>query len=97
MFTFLKFHKFRHFYITTHAQNRRKYLDKKPTVSDYAPNISKMANVCKIGRGYFAGLRVTKRNKATVLLTLTLFQTPTLTPNPNPYPNPNLTLLQVCF
>jgi hypothetical protein len=31
------------------------------------------------GRGYFAGLRVTKRNKATVLLTLTLFQTPTLT------------------
>ena len=39
------------------------------------------------GRGYFAGLRVTKRNKATVLLTLTLFQTPTLTPNPNPYPN----------
>jgi hypothetical protein len=24
------------------------------------------------GRGYFAGLRVTKRNKATVLLTLTL-------------------------
>jgi hypothetical protein len=51
------------------------------------------------GRGYFAGLRVTKRNKATVLLTLTLFQTPTLTPNPNPYPNPNpnLTLRQVCF
>jgi hypothetical protein len=48
-----------------------------------------------IGRGNFAGLRVTKRNKATVLLTLTLFQTPTLTPNPNPYPN--LTLLQVCF
>jgi hypothetical protein len=33
-----------------------------------------------VGRGYFAGLRVTKRNKATVLLTLTLFQTPTLTP-----------------
>jgi hypothetical protein len=32
------------------------------------------------GRGYFAGLRVTKRNKATVLLTLTIFQTPTLTP-----------------
>jgi hypothetical protein len=33
------------------------------------------------GRDYFAGLRVTKRNKATVLLTLTLtlFQTPTLT------------------
>jgi hypothetical protein len=31
------------------------------------------------GRGYFAGLRVTKRNKATVLLTLTLLQTPTLT------------------
>jgi hypothetical protein len=36
-------------------------------------------------RDYFAGLRVTKRNKATVLLTLTIFQTPTLT------------LLQVCF
>jgi hypothetical protein len=49
------------------------------------------------GRGYYAGLRVTKRNKATVLLTLTLFQTPTQTPNPNPYPNPNLTLPQVCF
>jgi hypothetical protein len=32
-----------------------------------------------VGRGYFAGLRVTKRNKATVLLTLTLLQTPTLT------------------
>ena len=32
-----------------------------------------------VGRGYFAGLKVTKRNKATVLLTLTLFQTPTLT------------------
>ena len=31
------------------------------------------------GRDYFAGLIVTKRNKATVLLTLTLFQTPTLT------------------
>ena len=31
------------------------------------------------GRGYFAGLRVTKRNKATVLLTLTLFKTLTLT------------------
>ena len=30
------------------------------------------------GRDYFAGLRVTKRNKATVLLTLTLLQTPTL-------------------
>jgi hypothetical protein len=28
-------------------------------------------------RGYFAGLRVTKCNKATVLLTLTLFQTTT--------------------
>jgi hypothetical protein len=27
-----------------------------------------------VGRGYFAGLRVTKRNKATVLLTLTLLQ-----------------------
>jgi hypothetical protein len=33
---------------------------------------------CLPGRGYFAGLRVTKRNKTTVLLTLTLFQTPTL-------------------
>ena len=32
-----------------------------------------------IGRDYFAGLKVTKRNKATVLLTLTLLQTPTLT------------------
>jgi hypothetical protein len=31
------------------------------------------------GRDYFAGLRVTKRNKATALLTLTLLQTPTLT------------------
>jgi hypothetical protein len=31
------------------------------------------------GRCYFAGLKVTKRNQATVLLTLTLFQTPTLT------------------
>jgi hypothetical protein len=31
------------------------------------------------GRDYFAGLRVTKGNKATVLLTLTLLQTPTLT------------------
>ena len=31
------------------------------------------------GRGYFSGLRVTKRNKAMVLLTLTLLQTPTLT------------------
>jgi hypothetical protein len=30
------------------------------------------------GRCYFAGLKVTKRNQATVLLTLTLFQTPTL-------------------
>jgi hypothetical protein len=40
-------------------------------------------------RGYFAGLRVTKRNKATVSLALTLFQTPTLTLT--------LTLLQVCF
>jgi hypothetical protein len=29
-------------------------------------------------RGYFAGVRVTKRNKATVLLTLILFQTPTI-------------------
>jgi hypothetical protein len=45
------------------------------------------------GRDYFAGLRVTKRDTATVLLTLTLFQTPTLTPNPDP----NLNLLQVCF
>jgi hypothetical protein len=32
-----------------------------------------------LGRDYFAGLRVTKRNKATVLLTLTLLQTSTLT------------------
>jgi hypothetical protein len=31
------------------------------------------------GRDYLAGLRVTKRNKGTVLLTLTLLQTPTLT------------------
>jgi hypothetical protein len=31
------------------------------------------------GRCYFAGLKVTKRNQATVLLTLTLFQTPPLT------------------
>ena len=31
------------------------------------------------GRDYFAGLKVTKRNKATVLLTLSLLQTPTLT------------------
>jgi hypothetical protein len=31
------------------------------------------------GRGYFAGLRVTKRRKATALPTLTLFQTLTLT------------------
>jgi hypothetical protein len=30
-------------------------------------------------RDYFAGLRVTKRNKATVSLTLTLLPTPTLT------------------
>jgi hypothetical protein len=35
--------------------------------------------IVKKGRDYFAGLRVTKRNKATVLLTLTLLQTPTLT------------------
>jgi hypothetical protein len=47
-----------------------------------------MTSLC--GRCYFVGLRVTKRNKATVLLALTLFQTPTLS-------NPNLTLLQVCF
>ena len=33
----------------------------------------------KRGRDYFAGLRVTKRNKTTVLLTLTQLQTPTLT------------------
>jgi hypothetical protein len=46
------------------------------------------------GRCYFAGLKVTKRNQATVLLTLTLFQTP-LNSNPNPTPIPNLTLLQV--
>jgi hypothetical protein len=32
-----------------------------------------------MGRSYFADLKVTKRNTATVLLTLTLFQTPTLT------------------
>jgi hypothetical protein len=32
-----------------------------------------------LGRDYFAGLKVTKRNKATVLLALTLLQTPTLT------------------
>jgi hypothetical protein len=32
-----------------------------------------------LGTDYFAGLKVTKRNKATVLLTLTLLQTPTLT------------------
>jgi hypothetical protein len=31
------------------------------------------------GRDYFAGLSVTKRNTAMVLLTLTLLQTPTLT------------------
>jgi hypothetical protein len=31
-----------------------------------------------MGRCYFAGLKVTKRNQATVLLTLTLFQTLTL-------------------
>jgi hypothetical protein len=41
--------------------------------------------------GYFAVLRVTKRDKATVLITLTLFQTPTLTQTLI------LTLLQVCF
>jgi hypothetical protein len=34
--------------------------------------------IINVVRGYFAGLRVTKRNEATVLLTLTLFQTPTL-------------------
>jgi hypothetical protein len=50
-----------------------------------------------MGRDYFAGLKVTKRNKATVLLTLTLLQTPTLTLTFNPYPNPNLTLLQIGF
>jgi hypothetical protein len=49
------------------------------------------------GRDYFAGLKVTKRNKATVLLTLALLQTPTLTLTFNPYPNPNLTLLQIGF
>jgi hypothetical protein len=44
-------------------------------------SIAKMAGKLDFldGRGYFVGLRVTKRNKATVLLTLTLFQTPTLT------------------
>ena len=31
------------------------------------------------GRDYFAGLKVTKRDKGTVLLRLTLLQTPTLT------------------
>ena len=31
------------------------------------------------GKGYFAGLRMTKRNKAMVLLILTLFQILTLT------------------
>jgi hypothetical protein len=43
---------------------------------------NKMADQHKqdeVGRDYFAGLKVTKRNKATVLLTLTLLQTPTLT------------------
>jgi hypothetical protein len=35
-------------------------------------------NYVVYGRDYFAGLKVTKRNKATVLLTLTLLQTPTL-------------------
>jgi hypothetical protein len=44
-----------------------------------------------LGRDYFAGLIVTKRNKATVLLTLTLLQTPTLTRILT------LTLLQICF
>jgi hypothetical protein len=47
------------------------------------------------GRDYFAGLKVTKRNKATVLLTLTL--TPNTNSNHNPNPNPNLTLLQICL
>jgi hypothetical protein len=41
------------------------------------PSASCVADI--YGRDYFAGLRVTKRNKATVLLTLTLLQTPTLT------------------
>jgi hypothetical protein len=47
----------------------------------------------QIGRDYFAGLRVTKRNEATVLLTLTPLQTPTLTITLIP----TLTLLQICF
>ena len=52
----------------------------------------------KEGRDYFAGLRVTKRNKATVLLTLTLLQLNTNSNlNPNPYLSPNLTILQICF
>jgi hypothetical protein len=42
-------------------------------------NIIKIKFIVLPGRDYFAGLRVTKRNKATVLLTLTLLQTPTLT------------------
>jgi hypothetical protein len=37
------------------------------------------SDIVSDGRDYFAGLKVTKRNKATVLLTLTLLQTPTLT------------------
>ena len=40
------------------------------------------SNRQEVGRDYFAGLRVTKRNKATVLLTLTLLPTPTLTLTP---------------
>jgi hypothetical protein len=56
----------------------------------HAMQIQTFGNVqTNLGRYYFAGLRETKRNKATVLLTLTLLQTP------NPYPN--LTLLQICF
>jgi hypothetical protein len=43
----------------------------------FIPNVSYVH--VSPGRGYFAGLRVTKCNKATVLLTLTLFQTETLT------------------
>jgi hypothetical protein len=47
----------------------------------YRRHVSRLPNEFPYnhGRNYFAGLRVTKRNKATVLLTLTLLQTPTLT------------------
>jgi predicted component of type VI protein secretion system len=39
------------------------------------------------GRDYFAGLKVTKRNKATVSLTLTSTPNTNSDPNHNPYPN----------